>query len=357
MRVAIIPPSTRSGESTYSTCLINGLRRRGIAVDLIQHFALNKPNLKVFLGSLVLPKLIDKGDISILHNVDNLGPFLIKRKNVNVEFVLTVHDITPILLPNIHNTIVKFDWKILLPRLIGNSDAVIAVSVSTKNDLVSVLKIEKSKIEVIPEGVDTTIFYPRTASEMVLRKYNISQPYVLYVGTDHPRKNLRSLILGYSKIYSDIVQDLVLVGPIDHSRIRRIIDSCNNLESQKKELLNRVKVVGYVDEKDLPVIYSAASAFVFPPLYEGFGLPPLEAMACGLPVVVSDNSSLREVVGGAGLYINDPLSQEQIAEVILKILEDDKLQKKLTQKGIEQARQFSWDRTVEKTIEVYSRFS
>ncbi len=356
MKVTIIPPTSRTGESVYSKYLISGLIRRGIDVEILRNSFLSRPNIKIFLGSFLLENLIKDRGISIVHNLDNLGPYLIRQRSAGVKNVLTVHDIAPVILPQIHNWIIKFDFKLILPKLIENCNSLIVDSHSTKEDLVSNFGVNDNKIDVIPLGVDTSFFYPRTPeeTETIFKKYGIPTRYILYTGDDNARKNLKNLIIAYGRISSEIPHSLVLVGPINKSKVREIIDGCPGSGNFKKQLLSRVITSGYVDYEDLPTIYSGASAFVFPSLYEGFGLPVLEAMACGTPVITSNTSSLPEVVGDAGIYIN-PLHPKEIAVNILKVLEDNALQEKLKKIGFERARKFTWEETVEKTIQVYKK--
>lgn len=352
MKIAIIPPISSTGESRYNDYLIEGLKQKGIDVEIINNkFLFNRPNVKIFLGSLLLNKILKDKEIDILHNTDNLGPFLVK--NNNIKTVLTVHDITPVLFPEIYNSILKFNFKIILPRLIKNTDSIIVSSHSTKKDIVKNFKI-KNKINVTQLGIDNSFFYPRENNKDILKKYGIKNEFLMYTGNDNPRKNLKNLILAYSEIYDKIPHDLVLVGPINKENILKIIKS-HGINQFK--LVKRIIFLGYIDLSDLPHIYSAASAFIFPSLYEGFGFPPLEAMACGAPVLLSNNSSLREIAGNAGKYLKDPLNPQKFSEDILELINDIELQEKLKNKGFIQSKKFNWESTVEKTIKVYDKYN
>lgn len=356
MKVGIIPPSTRTGESVYSKHLTEGLIGRGIEVEVLKsHFLNCRPNIKVSLGSLLLKRSVKTNELSILHNLDNLGPYLFSQRSLKTKNVLTVHDIAPVVLPKSHDWIIKFDFKVLLPKILENCDSIIAVSNATKKDLVSYLGVDDNRIDVVPLGVNTYFFYPRTKEEveLILNKYRISGDYILYAGTDNIRKNLNNLILGYARICEKIPYDLVLVGPINRNNIIKIIDKSINSENLKKRLLSKVRVLGYIDREDLPTIYTGARCFVLTSLYEGFGLPVLEAMACGTPVIISDNSSLREVGGKAALYIDNPLDSKEIAESITCVINNNGLMEKMRKRGFKQVKRFSWDKTVEKTIQIY----
>jgi len=358
MRVAIIPPISNTGEWTLSKHLIAGLRARDVDVKVLQSFALNRPNTRVFLGSLLLRRLIKDASISLIHNVDNLGPFLFRHRDLPAKKVLTVHDIAPVMLPACYTQVVpdrvlRFDFAVVLPKLIENCDLTIVVSHSTMTDLVTKFGVLKEKLTVIHLGVDTSFFHPHSDYGHVLRKYNLRRSYLLYVGDDGPRKNVKTLIRAYVSIFQEIPNDLVLIGPINENKIRAYINSSDLPSHVKKEAQKRIILPGYVAYDDLPPIYSAATALIFPSLYEGFGLPPLEAMACDCPVVLSNNSSLTEVAGEAALYINNPLSYEDISQKTLEIVHDERLRERLRSLGHAQARKFRWEPTVQKTIKAY----
>jgi glycosyltransferase involved in cell wall biosynthesis len=285
MRVAIIPPASKTGEWTLNRHLIAGLRARDIDVKVLHHFALNQPNTKIFLGSLLLKRLIKDESISLIHNVDNLGPFLFRHRNLRAKKVLTVHDISPVMLaPHyeqvVRDRIIQFDFTTVLPKLIENTDLTIVVSYSTMTDLIAKFGVHKDKLTVIHLGVDTSFFHPYSDYSQVMRKYNLRRSYLLYVGVDTQRKNLKTLITAYVNVFHEIPEDLVLIGPISENKIRAYVNSSDLPSHVKKEAQKRIVLLGYVAYEDMPKIYGAATALIYPSLYEGFGLPPLEAMAC-----------------------------------------------------------------------------
>lgn len=358
MKIGIIPPATKTGENRYFINLVNGVKKRtDIQIDLLNNWALNIPTKRMFIGSLRIKKIAESKGLSILHNTDNLGPFLLNKKLQNINIISTVHDIAPVILPNLYSPIMKFHFKTILPRLISNSNHVITVSNSTKDDLLSYFKVDESKISVIPLGIDSSFFYRRNLNEEILNKYNIKGNYILYIGTDNIRKNLKNLLLSFFEIFTKIPHNLVLVGPINKQSIIKMIKDSPHSYNSKSELLNRIILPGFVDQADLPYIYSSASLFILPSLYEGFGFPPLESMACEVPVIVSNNSSLKEVVQDAGLYVDNPLDPKEISEKILSLLSDEYLQKDLIKKGLIQSKKYRWDKTVECTINVYKKLS
>jgi glycosyltransferase involved in cell wall biosynthesis len=358
MRVAIIPPATKTGEWTLSRHIIHGLLERGVDVKILRHFALNRPNTRIFLGSLLLKRLLKDDSISLVHNLDNLGPFLFRHKDLQIKKVLTVHDISPVILPPqyermVRDRIQRFDFTTVLPRLIENTDLTLVVSYSTMTDLIAKFGVSKEKLAVVHLGVDTSFFHPSNDYGQVLNKYGLRHNFLLYVGVDTPRKNLKTLVRAYVSIFHEISDDLVLIGPISENKIQDYINLIGLPTHLKKEARDRIILPGYVAYDDLPSLYSAATALIYPSLYEGFGLPPLEAMACNCPVVLSDNSSLREVAGRAGLYIDNPLNCEDVAASILEIVHDECLRQSLESRGLEQARRFRWETTVQKTIDAY----
>jgi glycosyltransferase involved in cell wall biosynthesis len=165
MRVAIIPPTSATGEATLGRHLIPGLRARDVDVKVLDHFALNRPNTRIFLGSLLLKRMIRDESISLVHNLDNLGPFLFRHRDLRAKKVLTVHDISPIMLPPQYERVVldrilRFDFATVLPKLIDNCDLIIVDSYSTMKDLIAKFGVRKDKLAVIHLGVDMSFFLP-----------------------------------------------------------------------------------------------------------------------------------------------------------------------------------------------------
>jgi glycosyltransferase involved in cell wall biosynthesis len=229
-------------------------------------------------------------------------------------------------------------WAV--PRGIKKADGVIAISQSTKRSLMEHYGVEDSKISVITPAVDHQMFKPASADEIarVRAKYGITQPYVLSLCTLEPRKNLVSLLRAFDLVPGHIKKDFTLVlaggkGWLD--------GELNDLYEVLKEQLTIIKT-GYVAEEDLPALYSGASVFVFPPLFEGFGMPPLEAMACGTPVVTSDNSSLPEVVEGAGIMV-PALDVEALSAAVTDVLTNPKKAATMREAGLKKAATFTWE--------------
>ncbi len=267
----------------------------------------------------------------------------------NLKTVVTVHDLGAEFLEAYH----KFPQKIYLnwstEYIARHASHIIAVSNSTKKDLISTLKVPSKRISVVHEGVDHDFFYPRDPQEIrkVRLKYGLDSKYLLFVGTIQPRKNIIKLIQAYAKL-QDRKVDLVLVG-----KPGWLYDDIYKAP-KKYGVASFVKFLGFVSEEDLPALYSGSEAFVLPSLYEGFGLPILEAMACGVPVVTSNTSSLPEVSGGRALLVK-PKDVYDISYNLSRILNEEDLRWRLKAKGKEWSRRFSWEKTAKETVAVLEK--
>lgn len=227
-----------------------------------------------------------------------------------------------------------------VPKSVSKSDHVIVISKNTKRELMQEYNTPESKISIIYPAVNHELFKPadKKGRESVRQKYKLPGKYILSLGTQEPRKNLVGLLLAYEKLPQSFRDEYPLVmsggkGWLD--------DELNKIFARvSKE--SKIIRTGYVDEDDLPGLYSGATVFVFPSFYEGFGMPPLEAMACGVPVIVSDNSSLPEVVEKAGVYVNAN-DKDTITDALKKVLASSSLRKEMSRKGILQAKKFRWE--------------
>ena len=280
-----------------------------------------------------------EGDVIHLPN-QNFARYALFGKN---PFIVTVHDLIRFSLDFAQETITE---KILLKldiRGIKRASYIIAVSKHTQNDLIQYLKIPDGRISVIYNGIDHSIFKPYTVKML-------DKPYILYVGSERSRKNLSRLFEAFAKLKGEFPElKLVKVGISGRSKEyrRETMRMLNSLG-----LTGDVIFVEYITELDLAYYYSSAALLAFPSLYEGFGLPPLEAMACGCPVVTSNTSSLPEVVGEAGIMV-DPDDIDGLAQAMRQVLTDSKLRDDMISKGLEQSKKFSWGKTAEETLKVY----
>lgn len=227
------------------------------------------------------------------------------------------------------------------------ADRIIAISESTRADIVRHLGVEAAKITVVPLGVSGD-FAPRPPDEQaaVCRALGLDRPFVLCVGAITRRKNTRRVIQAFHRVARQRDVLLALVGRPGYGWETELAPI------QELGLTDKVRRIGHVADGDLPALYSAARAVLFPSLYEGFGIPVLEAMACGTPTVTSNCSSLPEVAGDAALLV-DPLDVEAIAEAALRLLDDGALRDSLRAKGLARARLFPWSRTAAETLKVY----
>ncbi len=238
-----------------------------------------------------------------------------------------------------------------VPATIKKSQHIIAVSQNAKDEIVSYYGADPNKITVINPAINHDFFNPRPQHEIdaVAKKYTIVKPYILYTGTLEPRKNIAGVLNAYTELSPKVRDSFSMVlaggkGWLDRE-IKAQLDALEHLD---------IIVTGYVPDEDLPALYSGASLFVYPSLYEGFGMPPLEAMACNTPVIVSDNSSLPEVVGDAGILV-DAHDSTALALHIEKVLYDPALADELRRKGLERARAFTWEQSAVKLLAVINR--
>lgn len=238
-----------------------------------------------------------------------------------------------------------------------NSDRIITISENSKQEIMELLKVPEEKIRVTYLGVSEDYRQIHLDSEQkrfFQQTYGIPETFLLYVGTIEPRKNLSRLIEAFSLFQKEST---------DNHNIKLVLAGgkgwlCSEIYARVQELKleNQVVFAGYIADEHLPYLYNMATAFVYPSLYEGFGLPPLEAMSCGTPVISSDTSSIPEVVGKAGILIN-PYNVTDLAEAISKVVLSSELQLELSRKGLQQAALFSWEKCARETIEVYQGLS
>jgi len=286
----------------------------------------------------------------LVRGVDLMHTCMVPPLYSPVRYVMTAHDLATFVCPEFFPKPILFRANMLLTRGIKKAERIISVSESTKRDLLRLFGIKPEKVSVIPLGVDPC-YRPMSGDREVLavrRKYGLPEKYILYVGKIQARKNTQNLVRAFHvlKKKMKVEQKLVMVG-------RVMWKSDETLrEIERLGMCKDILLLGHVNDLDLPAIYNGADVFTFPSLYEGFGLPPLEAMACGVPVVTSDRTSIPEVVGDAGIMV-DPLDVEAIAEGVLSVIADDSRREQLISKGLERAGGFTWVETAKKTLELY----
>lgn len=290
-----------------------------------------------------LRKVAASGEPLVYHS-----PYYLMSYRPAAPTVLTVYDLIPILLPDAATARARLLFRLTHRLAWRAARQIIAISATTANDLATIFGVDRRHITVIPLGVDAH-FHPQPLSERerVRSVYGLPISFLLYVGINKPHKNLVNLLEAYAQLSSQ-TPPLVIAGAWDR-RYPEAMQAANRLQ-----LADRVRFLGPAPESDLPGLYSAATLFVFPSRYEGFGLPVLEAMACGTPVACSSASSLPEVAEDAALYF-DPMQPASIAQTLQSLLDDDALRCRLAGKGEQRARQFTWARTASATLAVYRK--
>ncbi|MBI3951519.1 MAG: glycosyltransferase family 4 protein [Acidobacteria bacterium] len=294
---------------------------------------------------LSFPIALYKTGVELLHVQYTAPPFY--RKPI----VVTIHDLSFEHFPQFFTPKERFFFKRTIPRTARRAVKVLTVSEYSRQDLIHSYRLPPEKVVVTPNGVGPEFTPVRDPGRLdrLRKKYRIEREYLLSVGNLQPRKNLARLIQAYTHLRDSVEEfhcQLVIVG-----RRAWLYKSIFH-EAHRSRYAGDVILTDYVPETDLPGLYSGATAFVYPSIFEGFGLPVLEAMACGTPVITSNSSALPEVVGDAGLMV-DPYNEEALAKAILRVVDDAQLRARLSKQSLLQAAKFSWRRTAELTLEVY----
>ena len=283
--------------------------------------------------------------IDLLHSPGFSPPVLKPRK-----LICTVHDLIGMIFPQNLGSVSRFYWSKLLPYAVSRADAIIADSECTKNDIIKYLNVKPENIRVIYLAADDSFKVVSDISLLsgVRQKYKIPANFILSVGTIEPRKNYDRLIMAFKRLKDteSLPHIMVIAGKKGwaYNGVRELVNKLG-IESD-------VMFLDYVDDDDLVMLYNASSLFIMPSIYEGFGFPVLEAMACGLPVVASNVSSIPEVVKDAGILV-DPYDTDSICEGMLKVLTDSELHEALQAKSIKRAASFSWEKTARSVLSEY----
>ncbi|MFH1536436.1 MAG: glycosyltransferase family 1 protein [Patescibacteria group bacterium] len=306
---------------------------------------LNTPK-RIYWDQIGLPLEAKKRKADLLFAPSFSCPIFYKGKKI-----VTAHDLIGKIFPENFSYPAKFYWNKLLPYSFTKADHVITVSENSKKDLINYLNIPEEKITVIYEGPHNFLkpLDNSEANNYVRERFDIHDPFILSVSTIEPRKNYKNLIKAFANAKRGDTK-LVIVGKKAWG-FEDIMDLV-----QKLKLEDKIKFLDYVEDIDLLNLYNACSFFVLVSLYEGFGLTPLEAMACSAPVIVSNTSSLPEVVGEAGILV-DPNSVEGIQEKMNLLLGNENLRQDLKEKSLNQAQKFTWAKTAKKTLEVFEHVS
>jgi len=355
-----------SGLATYTNNLLDNLNKlkelANIYIfypykDKVDYFDLNSIPRNLLIGERRLDFWHNvynlKWDVSfpvdIFHNtVNGIG----LPENLKGSRVITLHDLIPYVLPEtVDRPHLDYTFK-YTPYILEKVCHIITVSNYSKSDIQRYFGIDDSMITVTHLAADP-IYMPMDrakAKRAIFNKYGVDKKYILYLGGFSQRKNIARLIKAFKQVLNERQEFINLLILGEHSRS---FSSLWKL-TEDLELTDYVKFLNFVPTADLPFFYNGAEVFVYPSLYEGFGLPPLEAMQCGTPVVTSNVTSIPEIVGDAALLVN-PYSVEQISEAILTLLTDSDEWQKRSLMGIEKAKEYSWSKTAEKTLEVYKK--
>jgi glycosyltransferase involved in cell wall biosynthesis len=303
----------------------------------------HRPPARILWEQVVQPWAVRQAGADLLHGPAFVGPLA-----SDCPFLITVHDLSFLFYPQGFRLVNRSYLQLLTRLSARRARRIIAVSDSTKRDLVKHYGLLPAKVDVVHNGVDAN-FRPLPADGVAAFRTRAGLPdrFILFVGTLEPRKNVTGLIEAYARL-PEGRPPLMLVGG------KGWLYDAIFARVEALDLSDEVRFVGYVPAEDLPWWYNAAELFVYPSLYEGFGLPPLEAMACGTAVISSTASSLPEVVGEAGLLV-DPAEPAALAMAMEQVLTDRELQGTMKAAGLARAQGFSWEETARRTVESYRR--
>jgi len=332
----------------------SSLRNRGLLKEFTKglsaknqkrRFSILPPKLLEFLwnGIHIFPIEGFVGKIDVFHSSDWLEPPVSLARKVTTIHDLAVFKYPETFFPRGGHDIVS-NQKRKLHFVKQDEDFIIAVSENTKKDIIETLKIPEKRIKVIYEAADP-VYFPREENEIanIKKKFGMVGDYILCVGTREPRKNLERVITAFAEISkANENLSLVIVGKYGWG------DEKLKVKSEKL----KVRILGFVEKEDLAGLYSGALAFAYPSLYEGFGLPILEAMSCKCPVITSNLGSMKEIAGHSALLV-DPESVSEIAGAISQIIRNQKSRNELIEEGEKRAKEFSWEKTALQTLNLY----
>jgi glycosyltransferase involved in cell wall biosynthesis len=290
---------------------------------------------------LVLPGILRDVRPDLVHFTNYLAPLA-----SSVPYVVSFHDMSLSLLPQYHTLKKRVLTSSLIPSVARGARMILTPSESTRRDVVRLLRVDPGRVRVIPYAASPT-FRPMAAAPESLDALGVRTPYFLYVGTLEPRKNLARALRAFASVAGALPQCRFVIAGQRGWRYAEVLRA-----AEHPALRGRVDFLGYLPEERLPVLYAHALALVYPSLYEGFGLPVVEAMACGTPVLTSRSSSLAEIGEGAAL-LADPTDEKALADGLHALATDAGLREKLRGLGLERARAFSWERTGRETVAAY----
>ncbi len=331
----------------YSVYTTRGLDQRALGLPdnfrvIPSRFPTINPRVRIPWEQLLAPLLLRRSGADLFHGVHSVVPV-----SCPVPSVVTVHDLAFIRFPQTFRAYNRIYLDVATRLSVQRAARILVVSEHTRREVIGLLGVAPERVVVTPNAVREHFRPPDLAVLGAFRaRKGLPERFVLYVGTLEPRKNLTTLLEAYAEVAKQQAAPLLVGGGKGwlYDAVFQRLEALG--------LRERVRFVGYLDEEELPLWYAAATVFVFPSIYEGFGMPPLEAMACGTPVVASNTSSLPEVVGDAGLTVS-PYDPAALAAAISRVLDDADLRQELRERGLRQARAFSWRVTAERTLAAY----
>lgn len=368
MRIAInatILDDKPTGLGIYTTNVVQEISKHIGCKDKLIVFtsypeAFGEYNLEIRrVSKWVQPKYGEKAGVFRFLWSQTIFPLRLMKDNVDLVYssthhgtlfpgasqVITIHD-TASGRAYMQHTLVHYYFKFILPILLKKCSAIIAVSKEVKKDIIGHVNFPLHRIHVVYNSYNKKYFKPMDSEDFKFR-YKLDK-YLLTVNASYPHKNIGRILEAYLKIRGKIAHKLVIVG-----KEGRYMDSLRT-KTKILGLQKDIRFLGYVPQNILPPIYSGASALIYPSLYEGFGFPPIEAMACGCPVIVSNTSSLPEVCGNAAYYV-DPCSVASIAEGIYRVSTGENLKQDLVQKGFKRVKLFGWQRAARQIIKIFKQ--
>ena len=332
-------------ETEYHVFCLNPIAAKAFQIDQENvHFHVVRPSIRWIGMSAVLPVLLKRARLDLLHATFTPPPIC------PVDYVFTMHGSVTFTHPEFYSPLIRLRLNHLIRRGLKKARLILCVSRFVQDEIRELFKISQDRLVTVYHGVGSG-FRPLRQDfvrETLRRRYGIERPYILFTGKLHSNKNIVRLIEAFQRAREEAKQDiqLVLAG-------RKVWGSDGIDETiQRLRLSKDVLLVGHQSHEHLPTLYNGAMAFVFPSLWEGFGLPVMEAMACGAPVIASNVACLPEVTGGAALLV-DPLSTDAIAEGMYRLLTDEEKRLELSRRGLARARCFRWDRAARRTIDAY----
>ncbi len=354
-----------TGSGQYTHCLVRELMALEIEYTLflprhkpgtgdphhrlITPFPKNENLAKVWFEQISFPRACQGMEVAHV-------PYFAPPLYPSIPTVVTIHDLIPLILPAYKGSILVRFYTRLVSIAAKRAQAIITDSHSSKRDIINLLKMPGERIHVIPLAADER-FKPGVGTaelDQVRRKYSLPQEFILYLGGFDQRKNMNTLLKGFKGVKERLGDrcPLVIAGTLP-SKDTPFFPHPRRL-AEEARVSDAVRFIGWVPEEEKPALYSLATLFLYPSLYEGFGLPPLEAMASGTPVISSNASSLPQVVGQGGILV-DPQEPATWAEAMVALLTSPQKREELSAKAVEQAQKFGWRKTARETLEVYKQ--